>query len=488
MTLSRKWLALTLVLGTTAPIAAQESSKSTLTGSSSTGASSSLRGTPVPHVQTAMYEDIEIMKRILSRDLHAHQQAACAACHGPSRVEKVSSARGDEWFITKTPANSPMAVDVDGTYLKDYGVVFHVTMPPMLPVKTQTANKPATKPVSDWEHIRKELHGEKVAHEPAPPQQKVPDLRDVLLKILSEQGPNFTRLGDKEKLTVIVTFRPTADPHAVHGIHLGSISSPNGEAIDFLPRELALIVRGESTNRGKSIFGPSVTSKSSAEGLVQAEVGDFELLGDLQIKQGRVQEAIQAYQKAVEAQADGKRKASLYQKMAQAYLKLDDKSGTAGELAKAIEYLLLAKQNAGSASVPAPAASAPRLLTSKIIVTVPKSLLDAAAKGLAFDEFRKAAHVERITIPAPEKQGDGKRSAAPSPAATTSALDAKSGITVALRDGTVTAVSADKKILWQNMGRNEARSLTINDGHVELGPDPRVVLDLYSGKILSTTR
>ena len=157
-------------------------------------------------------------------------------------------------------------------------------------------------------------------------------------------------------------------------------------------------------------------------------------------------------------------------------------------LAKAIEYLNLAKQNAGSASVPAPAASAPRLLTSKIIVTVPKSLLDAAAKGLPFDEFRKAAHVERITIPAPETQGDGKTSAVPSQAATTSAVDAKSGITFALLDGTVTAVSAEKKILWQTMGRQEARSLTISDSHVELGPDPRVVLDLYTGKIQSGTR
>jgi hypothetical protein len=504
MTPSRKWLAFTLMLGTTAQIAAQPSSPSTpkTADSPSTGTSSSLRGTPVTHVQTAMYEDIEIMKRILSRDLHAHQQAACAACHGPSRVEKVSTARG-QWFLTKTPANSPMAVDVNGTYLKDYGVVFHVTMPPMLPIKTQTANKPATKPVSDWEHIRKELHGEKVAHEPTPLQQKVPDLRDVLLKILSEQGANFTGLGDKEKLTVIVAFRPTADPHAVRGIHLGNISSPpNGEAIDFSAPELALIVRGESTKAGTSTQGTgsimagvgSSTQTDSAKfgngSAVQAEVGDFELLGDLQIKQGRIGEAIQAYQKAVEAQADGDRKASVYQKIAQAYLKvkLEDKSGAAGVLAKAIEYLNLAKQSAGTASVPAPAAGAARLLTSQIIVTVPKGLLDAAAKGLTFDDFRKSAHVERITIPAPEKQGDGKKSAAPSQAATTSALDTKSGITVALRDGTVTAVSADKKILWQNMGRNEARSLSINDGHVELGLDPRVVLDLYTGKILSTTR
>ena len=238
-------------------------------------------------------------------------------------------------------------MDVDGTYLKDYGVVFHVTMPPMLPIKTQVANKPATKPVSDWERIRKELHGEKAANESTPPQPKVPDLRDVLLKILSEQGPNFTRLGDKEKLTVIVTFRPTADPHAVRRIHLGNLSSATGDAIDFFPPALATIIPRERQSHGSSRRFKSTGSASpnnagfwstsrdagstklGVDTFDQDGVGDFELLGDLQIKQGRVQEAIQAYQKAVEAQSDGKRKASLYQKMAQAHLSLDEKSGTA---------------------------------------------------------------------------------------------------------------------------------------------------------------
>ena len=53
---------------------------------------------------------------------------------------------------------------------------------------------------------------------------------------------------------------------------------------------------------------------------------DFELLGDLQLRQGRIQEAVQAYQKAVDGQADPHRKASLYQKMAEATLSATERS------------------------------------------------------------------------------------------------------------------------------------------------------------------
>jgi hypothetical protein len=139
------------------------------------------------------------------------------------------------------------------------------------------------------------------------------------------------------------------------------------------------------------------------------KTGDFELLGDLQIKQGRVQEAIHAYHKAVEAQPDSKRKAAIYQKLAQAHLKADDKY--ADTVAKAIEYLHMAQQSAKDtrgSGAPTPT-SPPKLLTSKLILTAPKSLLDGAAKTLSFDEFRQAVRVERITAPIPEARGDTKQ-------------------------------------------------------------------------------
>ena len=89
----------------------------------------------------------------------------------------------------------------------------------------------------------------------------------------------------------------------------------------------------------------------------------------------------------------------------QAHLKLGEKSSNATVVAKAIEYLQLAQQNVNATSVSATPASAPSpLSTSKLIVTAPKSMLDAAAKGLSAEEFRKAVHVERITTPLPEQR------------------------------------------------------------------------------------
>jgi hypothetical protein len=130
-------------------------------------------------------------------------------------------------------------------------------------------------------------------------------------------------------------------------------------------------------------------------------------------------------------------------------------------------------------------------LTSKLILTAAKSLLDAAAKAISFEEFRNAAHVERITIPFPEKQGQTQRSAGGSTSAGSAAIDEKSGITVNLHDGTVTAINADKKILWQMVGATkgkDVRSLTIHGSEVELGPDRLIVLDLFTGKMISESR
>src|SRR5207237_8615512 len=108
----------------------------------------------------------------------------------------------------------------------------------------------------------------------------------------------------------------------------------------------------------KSDLSGTYTFGSSTGG---SGVGDFELLGDLQLKQGRVQEAIQAYQKAVGTLTDRKRQAALYQKMAQASLSVNDTMAAHKALAKAIEYLNLLHQkaNTSSPSVTVPATVIP---------------------------------------------------------------------------------------------------------------------------------
>ncbi len=150
----------------------------------------------------------------------------------------------------------------------------------------------------------------------------------------------------------------------------------------------------------------SLDSYPGSAGLQSAAGGssggsDFELLGDLQLRQGRIQEAIQAYQKAVDGQTDHKRKAFLYQKMTQALFMGHKTAVDNTVIAKALEYLTNAQKNASASSGQPPAAKAPALLTSKLIISVTKEWLDASA-GRPFEEFRQGVHIERIAIPLPK--------------------------------------------------------------------------------------
>src|SRR3954470_14518126 len=51
-----------------------------------------------PAQRTQMYEDVEILRRILNRELHPWQATRCADCHQTSNV--LSSAHGKLWDLT----------------------------------------------------------------------------------------------------------------------------------------------------------------------------------------------------------------------------------------------------------------------------------------------------------------------------------------------------------------------------------------------------
>jgi hypothetical protein len=244
-------------------------------------------------------------------------------------------------------------------------------------------------------------------------------------------------------VTIVCTFRRGNDPHSIHLTHaITKVVAPGEWFITKQPNQslsggmggpagagnmLGGIGNSDSAILGNSLNPPvnpalsatdagAITFLNSYPGGwgVQGNTGgggtsgvsDFELLGDLQLRQGRVQEAIQAYQKAVDAQTDRQRKAFLYQKMAQA-LFLGHKSSVDNTvIAKALEYLKHAQQNAQAAPPKTPAlAKAPALLTSKLIVSVSKEWLDAASeRKLPVEAFRQGVHIERIAIPLPEQK------------------------------------------------------------------------------------
>jgi tetratricopeptide (TPR) repeat protein len=120
------------------------------------------------------------------------------------------------------------------------------------------------------------------------------------------------------------------------------------------------------------------------------------------LKQGKSQEAIAAYQKALEQKPEPKQAAKLHRKMAQAYLE-QGKDAEAQSLIKAV--LDSAKQTeAVNTSGPKPAEMPRSSLPAKLIIVAPKRFLDQVGTGqVSVEAFKKMATVEYVNFPAEQR-------------------------------------------------------------------------------------
>src|SRR5262249_17404522 len=103
----------------------------------------------------------------------------------------------------------PSTLDTEGTYLKGQGVVFTLTLPPPARDPRPEAPKPAARPPSEAERIRREVRQDKEPEAQADA-KKEPALAAVVLRALADNGKHFTQLGENESVTVVITFRPEA--------------------------------------------------------------------------------------------------------------------------------------------------------------------------------------------------------------------------------------------------------------------------------------
>ena len=404
---------------------------------------------PAEHRQSGMYEDIEILRRLLNARLveeysPARQMARltmgdCMRCHGGDprtagkgvtpfiQYMKKGAAWGDidndgrtDLFITNSDGqpgllvgngdgtfrwwvnngattkwtreleeahrdlpgwNGGAGLDTEGVYLKGQGVVYTLTLPPPGHDPTAEKSPPPPQPVSPWDRIRRELHGGKAG----PTEQKgsAPkevSLADIVLRVLAENGRHFTpELPQNESITVVITFRGP-EPSGGGGSG-GSKTNPPG----WPPKQL----------QQKQMFFKYET-KDTAGGPSSGQ--DYELLGDLSLKQGKPDEAIRAYENALKTEPDGPRAAKLFPKIAQAYIAQGKVAEARRSLDRALEYA--AKSSASPpAAKPAPPARAP--LPAKLILSAPRRLLDEVGSGrMPFEEFRKQASVSYLTFPA----------------------------------------------------------------------------------------
>jgi tetratricopeptide (TPR) repeat protein len=347
-----------------------------------------------------MYEDIEIMRRLLTRAIHQQQASRDGAgqvlvwqellgklgqpsgtAHGPDLAALLVQPETRKWLdarLAQALKGGDLAGGlpaVEGVYLRGYGVVFTLTLPPQPLVTGGASSAPVGKSVSEWDRVRKQLRGEK--EEPAAaPRRQGPRLDEAVLKVLAANGHHFAQLGESEKLTVVITFRAGARLADADAARL---------------KELALYYSRVGHTRAAQYSAAAGEGNPSQP----SSARDYELLGDLQLKQGRVEEAIKAYGRAL-ALKPGPRQASiLYAKTAQAYLLAGQRNAGPGQQQNLVEVALklLQRSQEELARVEPAGTGSDTVYPTQLIISASKSVLDRAA-AVPLDQFRREASVE----------------------------------------------------------------------------------------------
>ena len=392
----------------------------------------------------AMWEDVEIFRRILDRSVTGWADSSTAAGQLLSSIG--FSPDGKRWAETDKDGAMRLTEDpnsayktlfwslqgakhfsVEGNYLKGYGVVFTATVPwdARNPVAESAKSEP--KPLSDWDRVRKELRGEKI--EPAPSKGHTGTaLADVVIKILADNGRHFSQLGENEPVTVAITLRPAAPsgPSAYSLWELDLRTAPGGGDGKVLRRDLDtghLYAPGLSDIKHlDKLFSVPTEQKQDQDQdkAARTEAANFVHLGDQRLKQERFQEAADAYEKAITAYnkivEQKKRPGTLARdlvddlgaltiarsKLAHVYFSLKRDPEARKLLSQvARDYDLIT----GKTSPQASATPAKKPQTGKLIVSAPKRLLDQVGTGkLSLEDFKKQASIDFYAWDAPGEE------------------------------------------------------------------------------------
>lgn len=341
-------------------------------------------------------------------------------------------------------ASLGVPTNVEGVYLKGQGATYTLTLPPpprSLPIATK---KTLSKALTDWERARQSVRGDQPQPQKSEPAKEPSEngifaeleksghlgLTEAILRVLAENGHHFSQLAPDEKITVAVTFREpshttanqsqggmqAANPLNSWGntpglespttwdgqsLQPGVGGSDSGGAVGGMSKMM-----GGGPGRGgmgaRMGGGPGSGGMAAmgGEGAAQAPVSirDHELLGDMLMKQGKAQEAIKAFQRALNFNPPPKHTASLYRKIAQADLMVPDDAAAKKALEMAAESLKQAGDTTNTGSPGAGGAgkaSSPPSLPSKLIISAPKRLLDQAGEGkIPYADFRRQATID----------------------------------------------------------------------------------------------
>ncbi len=286
----------------------------------------------------------------------------------------------------------PAAPHAEGVYLPGYGVVISLTLPPE--IRRPQPSQPRSQPASEWDQIRDQLHGKtaKPAAQPQAPAQ--PTVADKILRVLADNGHHFSQLPGNERLTVVVTFRRglrSDVPLAIYGQPVGQAQKRD------LKRATAQVGQAKGQPRKDSEI--VIDALNAAQLSPDKTAEDYELLGELHLKQGHPADAAEAYQQAANRSHDPRQAAALYLKAASIQARLLQHAKQAEHLTeqarKALGQLAPPQAQATFKNTSKPDTRA--ALPGKLIVSATRAQCDAVAGGkLSFDALKKAAHVQRI--------------------------------------------------------------------------------------------
>lgn len=342
----------------------------------------------------SMDEHIEVLRQILRRKLsRGTAQGPFAYPSDPVTMYGGQGAVASSLFAQRGYVSGLFDAGdsgVEGVYLPGYGVVFTSTLPSSRRDGRVTESKPVSKPLSDWERTQKELRGEKVESVTTQTMTRGPSTRELIAQVLADNGRHLSNLRDDERLTVVITFRESAGTSSMSNALTTAAQSPFGAYVTQ---------PGQSSLATPSNIAPALAAAQSGKHASSAR--DYEMLGDLHLKQQQYQSALETFRKAQSMFDDELKSASQEEKnqklgtmlsrQAQALIALG-KFAEAQDALERVQALRDGKAKDPTSSAPKPAK---RKLPSKMIVSATKRQLDQVASGrITEEEFRKAISVE----------------------------------------------------------------------------------------------